>query len=135
MSAQPKQAHHPHNKAGGSTLVTALIILFVLSAAVVITVIVFGPKNIEKKFFARSIGGAADSCEEKINDYFGDRLVSKYYDEISSRHDSSRKQYTIYYRISHSTSTDGRPGIENSMAKCVVWESLGYVSDFRVFKP
>lgn len=134
MPAQFKLVPLRANMGGKSTLL-ALAIILVLCATVAITVVLFGPKEIQKSFLARSIGDAADSCEEKINDHFGERLVSKYYDEISSRHETERKHYTVYYRVSHKTMVDDLPSIEYSMVKCVVWESLGYVSDFRVFKP
>ena len=99
-----------------------------------ITISLFGPKDIKKAFFARSIGEAADSCEEKINSEYGKTLISKYYDQISSRYEPDFKQYIIYYRISHSTTVDNLPTVQNMMVKCVVWQSLGYVSDFRAFK-
>ncbi|MGK0442151.1 MAG: hypothetical protein ACJA0N_001958 [Pseudohongiellaceae bacterium] len=110
-------------------------ILVLLAISLAITVVLFGPKEVKKSFMARSIGDAADSCEEEIIDYFDDRLISKYYDEISSRHEPHRKQYTVYYRVSHAETVDELPTVEHSMAKCVIWESLGYVSEFRVFKP
>lgn len=122
-------------KTQGSTFSTIIVLLLILSVCIGVTITFFGPKDIKKSFFARSIGDAADSCEEEINDHFGSKLVSKNYDQMSSRYEAARKQYIVYYRISHAEQVDGIPTIEYSMAKCAVWESLGYVSEFRVFKP
>ena len=121
-------------KKGKSTLIT-LVILLVLFCSLAITIALFGPKEMKKAFFARSIGEAADSCEEEVIDYFGNRLISTHYDEISSRYEPTYKQYTVYYRISHTETINDLPTVKDSMAKCVVWESLGYVSDFNVFNP
>ena len=119
----------------GSTTSTVIWVVMVLIVSIGVTVALFGPKEIKKSFFARSIGEAADSCEKEIIDHFDDRLVTKYYDQISSRYEAERKQYIVYYRVSHAELINDMPTIEYSMAKCVVWESLGYVSEFRVFKP
>lgn len=134
MPTPPTNTKPRTSTKGGSTII-AVVIILILSLAIAVTIVLFGPKEIKKTFTARSIGDAANSCEEKVVDYFGDRLVSKYYDEISSRHEVSRKHYTVYYRVSHKEMVDDIPTIEDSMAKCIVWESLGYVSEFRVFKP
>lgn len=116
-------------------IIKAALLLLILITSIVATVYFYGPGDIKKRFYARSIGEAADSCEEEIDGHFSKHLISKHYDQISSRYDASRKQYIIFYRISHRKVVDGIPSIEDSMAKCAVWESLGYVSDFSVFKP
>ncbi|WP_101759552.1 hypothetical protein [Oceanicoccus sp. KOV_DT_Chl] len=87
-----------------------------------------------KTFYVRDINDATYDCEDKIVNKYGDKLVSKHYDNLSSRFEEQKNQYLIYYRISIKEKENGLPMINDYMAKCVVWEKLGYVSDFRVYE-
>ena len=85
-------------------------------------------------FFVRSINDASYNCEDKIKDRFGSSLLSSNFDQYSSRYDADDGQYIIYYRVStQSFDKHNRPTINNHMAKCTVWETLGFVSSFQVF--
>lgn len=83
-------------------------------------------------FFARSINDASYDCEAKIDKKFDGRLINKHYDAISSRYEADRHQYIIYYRISIRETEDEVPAIKDYLAKCIVWEKLGYVSEFQI---
>jgi len=85
-------------------------------------------------FFARSIDDASYDCEDKIRAQFGKNLINSSYDQISSRYDASKRQYIIYYYLTIAELVDDLPTVRDRMAKCVVWERLGYVSDYTVFE-
>lgn len=119
----------------GSTLSTSLIILAILTVSVSVTVSLFGPKEIKKNFFSRSLGDAANSCEEEIHSHFKKRIINISYDNMSSRYVPEFKQYIVYYRVNHTETVDDLPTVTETMVKCIVWESLGYVSNFDTFKP
>ena len=117
-----------------TTKVVLVIIVFLLLLAAT-TTILYLTINKEKKttFFARSINDASYDCEATINNKYKQDLVNKSFDDISSHYDPGKRQYTIYYRISIKEKQEDYPVVNDYMAKCVVWERLGYVSDFRVF--
>ncbi|ARN75941.1 hypothetical protein [Oceanicoccus sagamiensis] len=110
--------------------ISAFIILLAFTTAVLYLTI-----NQKKKttFFARSINDASYDCEDKITSKYEGDLVSKSFDNISSRYEPDKRQYTIYYRISIKEKDENFSIVNDYMAKCIVWERLGYVSDFRVF--
>ncbi|MEH6557111.1 MAG: hypothetical protein V7459_14205 [Oceanicoccus sp.] len=83
-------------------------------------------------FFARSIDDASYDCEDKIVSKYGNRLISKSFDNLSSRYQREERQYLIYYQISIRESNANYPAIDDHLVKCTVWERLGYVSDFRI---
>ncbi len=61
-------------------------------------------------------------------------MVNKRFDEISSRYDKQQKKYLVFYRIDTKTILHGAPQLKDLMVKCVIWETLGYTSDFEVFE-
>ncbi len=113
-------------------------VLFILLPVLIIAVIVMATLAIKAKsankvaFFARSINDASYDCEDKITSKYDDDLISKYYDNFSSRHEVEKRQYIIYYRISVREEIEDRPTIKDYLAKCIVWERIGYVSDFSI---
>ena len=115
-------------------------LLIVLSVSLIVVAIIStfaGYKLLRPQkvaFFSRDIDSAADSCEESISSYFGERMVSKRYDELSSRYNAQRRLYLIYYRVYSKEVEDDVPEVIEYLAKCTVWETLGYVSDFEVYK-
>lgn len=111
-----------------------LLVLLALGCSISI-LIFFSARNNDRSdaFFARSINDAAYDCEDKIKDRFEEQLLSKHYDQYSSRYDADDSQYIIYYRVSVREEEDNIPVTADYMAKCVVWERLGYVSEFRVY--
>ncbi len=117
-----------------TTKVVLAIFAFILLLAAT-TAILYLTINQKKKttFFARSINDASYDCEAKINSKYEGDLVNKNFDNISSRYEPDKRQYTIYYRISVKEKQEDYAVVNDYMAKCVVWERLGYVSDFRVF--
>ena len=108
---------------GIATLLIVVVLLFVSSR-----------QTEQVAFFARDINDASYDCEDKIASKFGRRLINKYYDDLSSRYQANDKQYLIYYRVSVKDD-EQLPTTSDYMVKCVVWEKLGYVSDFEVFDP
>lgn len=123
-----------HNKRKTSTLIILGIALLVLALLMTVVLLSLGSYKQPTAFFARSINDASYDCEDKINSEFDDDLVSKYYDEISSRYEAKRRQYVIYYRVSAYAEQDGVRVVEDYMAKCIVWERVGYVSDFQILR-
>lgn len=113
-----------------------LVILLILSLTIIFIVFYFwNVKEVKPtNFFARDINDASYDCEDKIDQQFGTNLINKTYDEFSSRYDPSRRQYIVYYQLTVSENIKETPVISDLMAKCVVWERVGYVSDFSVFK-
>jgi hypothetical protein len=117
-------------------------LILMISALVIISIVVtmvslylnYRGNQGPAAFFARDINDASYDCEDKINGRFKEQLVSKYYDEISSRYDAKTHQYVIYYRVSAREVENGLPSIKDFMAKCIVWEKLGYVSDFQIIR-
>lgn len=109
---------------------TALIFIVVTAVAstVIISKTVFGPTITT----TRDIGMASDVCEERIVKDYKKTLINKSYDDISSRYEPSNNQYIVYYRITLRTVTDDTSAITTHLAKCIVWEKLGYVSSFEV---
>lgn len=125
-ASTPKRLSH--------TVVAAVVLLAIIAATLIIIYITYRQGIRPKAFFARSINDASYDCEHKINERFGSRLISKYYDQFSSRYDADEHQYIIYYRVSaEKRDRNNIPSIHNYMAKCIVWEKLGYVSTFQVF--
>lgn len=114
----------------GSVILTVLILI-----TMVIIYISYHQEIAPTAFFARSINDASYDCEDKIQSRYKDRLINHYFDQYSSRYDADDHQYIIYYRVSIQDVDDNdRPQIVDLMAKCTVWEKLGYVSDFQVFE-
>lgn len=114
---------------------TAALVLLVIFAITLI--LIYAGYRLEIKpqaYFARSINDASYDCEDKIHSHFDENLINAYYDQYSSRYEADDHQYLIYYRVTaQEFDDDDRPGIRSFMVKCVVWEKLGYVSDFQVF--
>jgi hypothetical protein len=107
----------------------------VLLVLVAIAIYFNNAKTAPTAFFARSINDASYDCEKKINDKFGNKLLSKNYDGLSSRYNSQKHQYLIFYKISVQETVDKYPTIKEYLAKCMVWEKIGYVSDFTILDP
>lgn len=110
----------------------AVVLLLLISIGLIITVILLEKADAPVAFYARDINDASYDCEDKINRYYEEDLVSKVYDDYSSRYEADKRQYIIFYRVSVNTEMDGYPTVVDYMIKCVVWERLGYVSDFQV---
>lgn len=117
-----------------STTVLLSIAAIVGAIAIISAMFISSASSQKTAFFARSINDASYDCEDKINSYFDDELISKYYDDISSRYEANDHQYIIYYRVSAREMENDFPVIYDYMAKCVVWEKLGYVSSFRAYR-
>jgi uncharacterized protein YpmS len=118
-----------HNKRVLFILLSALIIAFIF----IITLIALSQNEPGKTaFFARSINDASYDCEATITNKYDEKLIYKNYDDFSSRYEPEKHQYIIYYRISVREETDDRPTIKDYLAKCIVWERIGYVSDFSI---
>jgi hypothetical protein len=111
-------------------------IIFTSLAIVVLTVVVTflwlnkRTSNDYSPYAARDLGSAATVCEQKIDKNLGASLLHKRYDDISSRYEASKKRYVIYYRLSVKNSAGN--GASEQFAKCVIWESRGYVTGFEV---
>lgn len=110
-------------------------ISLLIIAAAIILILYKSINQQEVAFFARSINDASYDCESKIDSKYDDKLVNKHFDNISSRYEADRHQYIIYYRITVQEIEDDVPQLDDYMVKCVVWEKLGYVSEFRAYKP
>jgi hypothetical protein len=111
------------------------ILAFLILLAGTTTILYYSTSNKgQTAFFARSINDASYDCEAKIVSKYGSELASKSFDNISSRYETNKRQYIIYYRISVKESDEGFTVVNDYMAKCIVWERLGYVSEFRVYK-
>ncbi|MEE8059618.1 MAG: hypothetical protein V3T17_17570 [Pseudomonadales bacterium] len=115
------------------SLITSGLIIAFFVGAVGTLYFNFGMPGKQTAFFARSINDASYDCENKIDQKFDEDLVNKYYDGNSSRYDSKQRQYIIYYRVSARYIENDIPMIKDYMAKCIVWERIGYVSDFQIF--
>lgn len=85
-----------------------------------------------ERFFARDINDAAYDCEDKIRLQFGKNLINSNFDQISSRYESSKRQYIVYYDLTVAEFVDDLPAVTEKLAKCVVWERLGYVSSYTL---
>jgi hypothetical protein len=118
----------------GSTKINIILILLVIVATLVAIYYAKNSNPEKKPFYARSMNDASYDCEDKIISKFKDSLVIKTFDNFSSRYEANKRQYLIYYRISVKEKQDNAPTIKDYMAKCVVWERLGYVSNFSVFE-
>lgn len=120
---------------GRGKIIATLLVLLALGCSIFVLVY-FSMRSDTRPdaFFARSINDAAYDCEDKIDARFEEQLLSKYYDQFSSRYDADDNQYIIYYRLSVREEQDNIPITTEYMAKCVVWERLGYVSEFRAYK-
>ncbi len=129
MTSKKYDKQKKPNKKSKVLTVSALAIVII---ATIVAVYVHQKSKTQTAFFARSINDASYDCEDKIDSRFDEDLVSKYYDEISSRYEANKHQYVIYYRISVRLTENDLPVIKDYMAKCNVWEKLGYVSDFQV---
>lgn len=123
-----------NNKRKTSPLIILGIAVLLMMLFMTIVFFTLGPEGQPTAFFARSINDASYDCEDKIDSQFDDDLVSKYYDEISSRYEPKRRQYVIYYRVSAYVEEDDVRVVEDFMAKCIVWERVGYVSDFQILR-
>jgi hypothetical protein len=123
------------SKPKSSMLTTGLIMLIVVIVTTLIIFITFNAPKGKKIFTARSINDATYDCEDEIIDRFGDKLINKQYDELSSRYNADKHLYAIFYRISinEKKSNQSYNEINDYMVKCLVWEKLGYVSEFTVF--
>lgn len=111
-------------------LIVGLVVIALSSSAV--TFLISKGVGSNKVTTARDIGMASDSCEERISDEFEDTLINQHYDDISSRYEPAKRQYIVYYRVTSSTIVDELPTVKTQLAKCVIWERLGYVSSFEV---
>ena len=114
-------------------IILGLVALSLLAGTGLVLYFYLGPEK-PVAFFVRDLNDASYDCEAKIVSKYDDELVSKYYDNLSSRYEDDKHQYLVYYRISVKEVEDGIPQVKDYMAKCIVWEKLGYVSDFRVYE-
>ena len=121
----------PERRFNAPILVSITLLLVLVAIAIYFNT----AKTAPTAFFARSIDDASYDCEKKINDKFGNKLLSKNYDGLSSRFNSQKHQYLIFYRISVQEIVDNYPTIKDYLAKCMVWEKIGYVSDFTILDP
>jgi hypothetical protein len=120
------------NNKNTKSLLISLIVLLVFAVAAMALLVVNSDSSIPKAFFARSINDASYDCEAKIDKRFKSELTSKSFDNLSSRYEPLKRQYLIYYRIGVREKIDDYYVNTDRMAKCIVWERLGYVSDFRI---
>lgn len=111
-------------------LISVLIFIVVtaVTSAVIVSKTAFGPTITT----TRDIGMASDVCEDRIISEYKKTLINKNYDDISSRYEPNNKQYIVYYRITLRSLVDDIPTVTAHLAKCIVWEKLGYVSSFEV---
>ena len=117
-----------------SNFTAGLVLLALVMITSAVVYFTYGNNKQPTAFFARSINDASYDCEDKISARFDDRLISKYYDQFSSRYEADQHQYVIYYRVSiKEQDRDNITTVKDYMAKCIVWEKLGFVSDFMVF--
>ncbi len=113
-----------------------LTFLIILLLAIGVMAVYFNAAETEPTaFFARSIDDASYDCEKKIADKYGETLLSKTFDELSSNYNSRKHQYIIFYWISIQEVIDEIPMMKDYLAKCIVWEKIGYVSDFTIIDP
>jgi len=120
---------------GQKTFIVLILIALFFALAIMATYISYTITRADKQaFFSRDIASASDSCESDIKDHFGENLISARYDEISSAYKPQQKRYLIYFRVTARYEEDNVPSIEEWLAKCIVWETLGYVSDFEVYQ-
>lgn len=130
-----QKAGNNNNSQSTQRLLASITLLVLIVITMAIIYITYHQELEPTAFFARDINDASYDCEAKIQNRYGDKLISHYYDQYSSRYEADEHQYLIYYRVSIQESDDNdRPQIKNLMAKCTVWEKLGYVSDFQVFE-
>ena len=114
-------------------LMTALSLLLILVTLITLA-LATGAADKLTAFNARSIGDASYDCEDKIHKRFEEDLISKYFDNFSSRYEPEKRQYVVYYRVSVNVDKGSYTEVTDMMAKCIVWERLGYVSDFQIIK-
>ena len=126
---------NPADKPTSSKRSPVLILLVIIAVTALLIYLTYQAPAINQPFFARSINDATYDCEEKINRRFTDKLVHKHFDNLSSRYEADKHQYAIFYRISIEEQKPNQPhsSVNDYMVKCLVWEKLGYVSEFSVF--
>ena len=124
-----------NNKPNQSTLamIYNLIFLIVIIASAWLLYLTYDPSATQKPFFARSISDATYNCEDRIIGRYEEDLISKQFDNLSSRYNANSRQYAIFYRITVREHKRDFSILKDYMVKCVVWETLGYVSEFSVF--
>lgn len=125
-----------NNKTSRNKLKLSAVIIFALLVVNSTIVLLYNNRQAKPEaFFARNMNDASYDCEEKIRNKYQHRLVSSYFDDLSSRYEANKRQYVVYYRINIREEHDKAAAIREYMAKCIIWERLGYVSDFSVFEP
>lgn len=115
-------------------LIISLVVILLIATSMAILFLLNKGEKEPQAFFARDINDASYDCEQKIIDQFDEQLVSKYFDDLSSRYLPEKRQYLIYYRVSTRTLENNIPVNNELMVKCTVWERLGYVSDFHIMR-
>lgn len=114
--------------------INALVLMCVIAATLGTIYLTYYQNPESATFFARSMNDASYDCEDKIRDRFSSSLISANFDQYSSRYDADDGEYIIYYQVTaQQIDKHDIPTIQNYMAKCTVWETLGYVSSFQVF--
>ena len=119
-------------KKSTNTIIVAIISIVVVILVIGLFYISSSGSNKKTSFYARDINDASYDCEDKIDKEYGDDLVSRHFDEFSSRYNADKRQYAIFYRVNINSEINGYPTITEYMAKCVVWERIGYVSEFSI---
>ncbi len=114
-------------------LLTTLGFVLLLAATTALLFFTFND-NKKQAFYARDINDASYDCEDKIKKRYEEELVSISFDNLSSRYEEEKNQYLIYYRISIREEMGNITTVNDYLAKCIVWERLGYVSDFRIIE-
>lgn len=116
---------------------TYLMLLVFLAASITAMVVTFSIYYVSNKkvaFNVPDVDTAANSCEQEVKDAFGKELLHKSYDHGSSRYEENRRRYVIWYRLTiRRLDSEGIAVVQDKMAKCEVWEFLGYVSSFEVY--
>lgn len=122
------------NVSARKVFLSSLILLTILIGTGFLLYITYEMPGAKVRFFARNINDATYNCEDSIDDRYKKKLMHKSYDNLSSRYSADKHQYSIFYRISVQENKNKRTEIKDYMVKCIVWEKLGYVSEFTVFE-
>jgi hypothetical protein len=125
-------ASHQQGSSKAATTLTLLLIITVIT--VIATYVKYRDEDGNIRFNVATVDAAANSCENYIDDQFGQDIIHKAYDHGSSRYEPNSRRYIIWYRISTRTpDEDGVMTVKDLLAKCEIWEFLGYVSNFESY--
>lgn len=83
-------------------------------------------------YAVKNLNAASMTCEKRIDEYFGDREVIRYYDGHSSFYERETGDFVVFYKVDAHSFQKPYP-VHEHLVKCVIMDSFGFVKSFEAY--